>query len=68
MEDPSTTIGKLLGEAKALGAGPETLDFPPLKLRSGAGEAPCKLLLFLTEAAMAARGIKWQRPRYPEEP
>ena len=66
-DDPTTVLTKLVAELRAMGAPPEVMDFQPLKLRTGCGEAPCRILLFCAEAALAARGFKWSRPTYPEE-
>ncbi len=66
-DDPSTVLSKLVAELRAMSAPPEVLDFQPLKLRTGCGEAPCRILLFCADAALAARGFKWARPTYPEE-
>jgi len=67
-EDPSSALARLLAELRAMGAGADVLDAPPLKLRAAAGEAPCRILLFCADAALAAKGFKWARPAYPEEP
>lgn len=67
-DDPATVLGKLASELRAMGAPPEVLgDFQPLKLRTGCGEVPCRVLLFCADAALAAKGFKWARPAYPEE-
>ncbi len=68
LDDPSSSLARLMGELRALGAPAEVLDAPPLKLRGGAGEAACRILLFCADAALAARGFKFGRPAYPEEP
>ena len=68
LEDPATIISRLLGELRAMGAPSEVADVSPVKLRTACGEAPCRILLFCAEAALAARGFKWGKPSYPEEP
>lgn len=68
LDDPTTAINKLLAELRALGAGSDVLDVSPVKLRSAAGEAACRILLFCADAALAAKGFKWSRPVYVEEP
>jgi estrogen-related receptor beta like 1 len=67
-DDPGTATSKLLAELKAMGAGADVLDFPPLKLRTGSGEPAVRILLFCADAALLAQGFKWARPAYPEEP
>jgi hypothetical protein len=66
-DDPTTVLTKLVAELRAMGAPADVMDFQPLKLRTGCGEAPCRILLFCADAALAARGFKWARPVYPEE-
>ena len=66
-DDPTTVLSKLAAELRAMGAPPEALDFQPLKMRTGCGETPCRILLFCADAALAAKGFKWARPAYPEE-
>lgn len=67
-DDPTTVTTKLLGELRAMGAGQDVLDFPPLKLRSGSGDAPCRILLYCADAALAARGFKFVKTVQQEEP
>ena len=68
LDDPATIITRLLGELRAMGAPSEAADVSPVKLRTACGEAPCRILLFCAEAALAAKGFKWGKPAYPEEP
>jgi intraflagellar transport protein 57 len=63
-EDPTTLINRIIGELKALGC---ELDFPPLKLRQGAGEPVVKVLNALCDKALALRGFAFERPVYPED-
>ena len=67
-DDPTTVTSKLVGELRAMGAGQDVLDFQPLKLRTGSGEAPCKILLFCADAALAAKGFKFVKAQQTEEP
>lgn len=41
------------------------VDFAPMKLRQGHGEAVCKVLDFLADAALTASGFQVQLPDYP---
>lgn len=67
LDDPTTVLSRLGTELRAMGAPAEALDLQPHKLRTGCGETPCRILLFCADAALAARGFKWERPVYPEE-
>jgi len=57
-EDPATFISRLLGELRALGWGESVdRDLPLMKLRLGAGEPVCRVLLFLADKALNLRGF-----------
>lgn len=62
-EDPASTINKLCAELKGLGM---EIDFPPMKLRQAYGEHVCKVLLFLTDAVLAATGFTWRPPVFSD--
>lgn len=64
-DDPGTLVNKLILALKTLGF---QLEFPVVRLRTGAGEACCTVLDFLSDRALAARGVvAWPRPQYPKE-
>jgi len=67
-DDPTTVTTKLVSELRAVGAGQDVLDFQPLKLRTGSGEAPCKILLFCADLALSAKGFKFAKVQQMEEP
>ena len=57
-EDPVTFSNKLISELRGMGWGDSVdRDLPLMKLRLGAGEAVCRVLLFLSEKALAMRGF-----------
>lgn len=64
-DDPNATIATILTEAKQLGI---QADFPPAKLKSGAGEHVCHLMDGLAVGALQATEFTWKRPLYQDEP
>lgn len=61
MEDPASLLSRLVAEARALGL---TEDIQPLRLRTAHGEAVVRLLNFLCDRALEARGWRFERPNY----
>lgn len=76
MEDPSSLLSRLTGELKAMAYESYTTAYDPapggsgplnaLKLRSGQGESVVRVLAFLCDTALQARGWKWSKPRFTE--
>lgn len=64
VHDAWCSVNKLMLELKNIGF---EMDFPASKLRSANGEATCRVLNFLCDQALIARGFRWQNPVYPEE-
>ena len=63
-DDPNATVSSIISEAKSIGI---STDFPPAKLKSGAGEYVCNLLCDLCQSALKATRFSWKRPVYGEE-
>ncbi|XP_039610083.1 intraflagellar transport protein 57 homolog [Polypterus senegalus] len=63
-DDPNATVSKILKEFRNFGG---SVDFPPLKLKTGSGENVCNVLDRLAEEALKATCISWKRPNYPTE-
>eukprot|EP00731_Ephydatia_muelleri_P030340 Em0021g863a len=63
-DDPNATVSSVISEAKSIGI---STDFPPAKLKSGAGEYVCNLLCDLCQSALKATRFSWKRPVYGEE-
>ncbi|XP_077470878.1 intraflagellar transport protein 57 homolog [Stigmatopora argus] len=63
-DEPAATVSNILAELRALGV---KVDFPPSKLKSGAGEQVCFVLNALAEHALKRRGFSFKRPKYPSE-
>ncbi|CAH8874269.1 unnamed protein product [Trichobilharzia szidati] len=63
-DDPNATISTILDAVRTLGY---TVEFPPLKLKSGCGEYCINVLNMLADASIQARNIKLLPPKYPEE-
>lgn len=61
-EDPAAAVNRLVLELKdSMGM---EMDFPPLKLKTGSGEACVKVLNFLCDAALQARSFRFTKPSY----
>eukprot|EP00731_Ephydatia_muelleri_P036023 Em0192g13a len=60
-DDPNATVSSVISEAKSIGI---STDFPPAKLKSGAGEYVCNLLCDLCQSALKATRFSWKRPVY----
>jgi estrogen-related receptor beta like 1 len=63
-DDPGTIANNITVELSKLGL---NLDFPPQKLRSGVGEAPCLILLSLAKRALQSKKVKFSKPVFPKE-
>ncbi|KAB5535625.1 hypothetical protein PHYPO_G00120040 [Pangasianodon hypophthalmus] len=63
-DDPNMIVANILTHLRALGG---LVDFPPSKLKSGAGEHVCYVLDRLAEEALKCRQFVWKRPLYPSE-
>jgi hypothetical protein len=64
-EDPATFVNRLLGELRTLGWGESVdRDLPLMKLRLGAGEPVCRVLLFLADKALLLRGFAPSPPDF----
>lgn len=63
-DDPNATIATIIAEGKELGI---ATNFPPAKLKSGAGEHVCSVLNDLAEHALEATHFSWKRPVYQDE-
>ncbi|MCJ8744970.1 hypothetical protein PDJAM_G00124780 [Pangasius djambal] len=63
-DDPNMIVSNILMHLRALGG---LVDFPPSKLKSGAGENVCYVLDRLAEEALKCRQFVWKRPVYPSE-
>jgi estrogen-related receptor beta like 1 len=63
-EDPTSSINKLIVTLRDAGM---DIDFPPLKLRSAHGENVVKVLNFLCDLALVAKGFAFGKPVHPEE-
>ena len=62
-DDPNTVANKLMLALRALQC---PLNFPAQKLKTPHGEIACSVLDFLSEKAIAVKGLKWGQPTYPE--
>lgn len=62
-DDPGTVTNKLMLALRTLQC---TFSFPAQKLKIPHGEIACSVLDFLSEKALAAKGIKWGQPQYPD--
>ncbi|RDD41609.1 Intraflagellar transport protein 57-like protein [Trichoplax sp. H2] len=63
-DDPNATISNILGALKKLSI---QTDFPPSKLKTGAGQQVCYVLDSLADVALKSIKFKWDKPIYPEE-
>ncbi|OMJ88815.1 hypothetical protein SteCoe_9112 [Stentor coeruleus] len=63
-DDPSTVANNIIAEMTKLGI---TIDYPPQKIRSGFGEAPCMILLSLAKRALVTKKFKFKNPIFPKE-
>lgn len=63
-DDPTTSVNKMMLELKGMGF---DMDFPAQKLKQAHGEAVCRVLNFLCDAALKLQRFAWGKPSYPEE-
>ncbi|KAH8866803.1 Intraflagellar transport protein 57 like [Schistosoma japonicum] len=63
-DDPNATISTILDAVRTLGY---TIEFPPLKLKSGCGEYCINVLNMLADASLQVQDIKLLPPEYPED-
>jgi intraflagellar transport protein 57 len=62
-DDPNTVANKLMLALRQLDC---RLSFPAQKLRTAHGEAPCSVLEFLTDKALATKNFRWAQPIYAD--
>ena len=62
-DDPMTVSTNILNECKKIGIPSE---FPPLKLKSGAGEYVLIILTQLASKALKRKNFAFKKPRYEE--
>ncbi|CAG0917706.1 unnamed protein product [Notodromas monacha] len=58
-DDPNSTVSNILDVVRALGV---SIDFPPSKLKTGAGEQVIFVLDSLADAALKNVGFTWMKP------
>ncbi|XP_052806204.1 intraflagellar transport protein 57 homolog [Mya arenaria] len=63
-DDPNATISGIIAEVKKFNY---SVDFPPSKLKQGAGEHCLYILDRLADEALKHTNFRWGKPEYPEE-